>query len=195
MSYTRVDTDTCYTIDGTVSNVGSAVYVGGISYTLPSCSMCTNSSSTSSSSSGSISSQSPPPPTGFLKFNLMKSNGNYIYTNCDYRDPELIPTIDDLLDNAHYPERLVICIAHQFSTEDKWDNLQKYAKRFKVYYYRNTLRRIFRGMLSVIKYNNTITVRPIHCSLTLITDLLRDGIPLAFLCSRVFSLKVTLNLC
>ena len=44
-----------------------------------------------------------------------------------YRDPELIPTIDDLLDNAHYPERLVICIAHQFSTEDKWDNLQKYA--------------------------------------------------------------------
>ena len=28
-----VDTDTCYTIDGTVSNVGSAVYVGGISYT------------------------------------------------------------------------------------------------------------------------------------------------------------------
>jgi hypothetical protein len=44
-----------------------------------------------------------------------------------YRDPELIPTIDDLLDNAHYPERLVICIAHQFSAEDKWDNLQKYA--------------------------------------------------------------------
>jgi|TARA_R100000482_G_scaffold38848_1_gene13269 hypothetical protein len=60
-----VDTDTCYTISGTVSNVGSAVYVGGISYTLPSCSMCTNSNSTTSSSSGSISSQSPPPPTGF----------------------------------------------------------------------------------------------------------------------------------
>jgi len=60
-----VDTDTCYTISGTVSNVGSAVYVDGISYTLPSCSHCTNSSSTSSSSSGSISSQSPPPPTGF----------------------------------------------------------------------------------------------------------------------------------
>ncbi len=44
-----------------------------------------------------------------------------------YRDPELIPTIDNLLANADYPDRLVLCIAHQYSKDDKWDNLQKYA--------------------------------------------------------------------
>jgi len=59
------DTDTCYTISGTVSNVGSAVYVSGIAYTLSSCSQCTNSSSTTSSSSGSRPTFSTPPPTGF----------------------------------------------------------------------------------------------------------------------------------
>ena len=44
-----------------------------------------------------------------------------------YRDPELIPTIDNLLANADYPDRLVLCVAHQYSKDDKWDNLQKYA--------------------------------------------------------------------
>jgi len=32
-----------------------------------------------------------------------------------YRDPELIPTLDDLLSNAKYPDRLKICIAWQHS--------------------------------------------------------------------------------
>lgn len=45
-----------------------------------------------------------------------------------YRDPELIPTIDDLLKNAKNPERLTICIAHQHSKEDKWDTLEKYSQ-------------------------------------------------------------------
>tara|TARA_R110000803_G_scaffold198536_1_gene262294 strand:+ start:4843 stop:6066 length:1224 start_codon:yes stop_codon:yes gene_type:complete len=45
-----------------------------------------------------------------------------------YRDPELIPTIDDLLNNADSPERLTICIAHQHNKKDKWDTLEKYAK-------------------------------------------------------------------
>jgi len=44
-----------------------------------------------------------------------------------YRDPELIPTIDDLLANADNPESLTICIAHQHSKEDAWDTLEKYA--------------------------------------------------------------------
>tara|TARA_R100000231_G_scaffold139620_1_gene121705 strand:+ start:5218 stop:6429 length:1212 start_codon:yes stop_codon:yes gene_type:complete len=44
-----------------------------------------------------------------------------------YRDPELIPTIDDLLSNADNPDELTICIAHQHSEEDKWDTLDKYA--------------------------------------------------------------------
>ena len=45
-----------------------------------------------------------------------------------YRDPELIPTIDDLLANADNPANLTICIAHQYSKEDKWDSLKKYSK-------------------------------------------------------------------
>jgi len=44
-----------------------------------------------------------------------------------YRDPELIPTIDDLISNADNPDALTICIAHQHSEEDKWDTLDKYA--------------------------------------------------------------------
>jgi hypothetical protein len=38
-----------------------------------------------------------------------------------YRDPQLIPTLEDLLDNADNPQNLHICIAHQFSEEDEWD--------------------------------------------------------------------------
>jgi len=44
-----------------------------------------------------------------------------------YRDPQLIPTIEDLLANAEKPEKLKICIAHQFSEDDHWDTLEKYA--------------------------------------------------------------------
>lgn len=43
-----------------------------------------------------------------------------------YRDPELLPTLDNLLHNARYKKRLKICIAWQHSAEDKWDNLDKY---------------------------------------------------------------------
>lgn len=51
-----------------------------------------------------------------------------------YRDPELIPTIQDLLDNADYPENLVIAIAWQHNTDDKWDDLSifKNDQRFKI---------------------------------------------------------------
>tara|TARA_B100000780_G_scaffold273308_1_gene236691 strand:+ start:9669 stop:10895 length:1227 start_codon:yes stop_codon:yes gene_type:complete len=44
-----------------------------------------------------------------------------------YRDSELIPTIDNLLQKAKNPERLKICIAHQYSEDDEWDRLDKYA--------------------------------------------------------------------
>jgi hypothetical protein len=43
-----------------------------------------------------------------------------------YRDPELVPTLKDLLDKAERPETLVICIAWQHSVEDEWDNLDEY---------------------------------------------------------------------
>ena len=43
-----------------------------------------------------------------------------------YRDPELIPTLKDLLDKADSPENLRICIAWQHSEEDEWDNLDEF---------------------------------------------------------------------
>jgi glycosyltransferase involved in cell wall biosynthesis len=51
-----------------------------------------------------------------------------------YRDPELLPTLKNLLENARNPDDLVICIAWQHSKEDKWDTLKKYKKdpRFKI---------------------------------------------------------------
>lgn len=51
-----------------------------------------------------------------------------------YRDPELLPTLKSLLENARNPEDLVICIGWQHSKEDKWDTLKKYKKdpRFKI---------------------------------------------------------------
>jgi len=35
-----------------------------------------------------------------------------------YRDPQLIPTIQDMLSNANYPEKLTICICNQYHPED-----------------------------------------------------------------------------
>lgn len=51
-----------------------------------------------------------------------------------YRDPQLKPTLYDLLANAKYPENLRICIAWQHSKDDEWDNLDEFAddKRFKI---------------------------------------------------------------
>lgn len=51
-----------------------------------------------------------------------------------YRDPELLPTIKNLLSTAKNPKDLVICIAWQHAEEDTWDNLDKYKKdkRFKI---------------------------------------------------------------
>ena len=43
-----------------------------------------------------------------------------------YRDPQLIPTIEDMLSNAKNPNNLRIAIAWQHSPEDEWDNLDKY---------------------------------------------------------------------
>jgi hypothetical protein len=51
-----------------------------------------------------------------------------------YRDPQLIPTIDDMLDNAKYPENLRIGICHQYHPEDEFSNLSKYRldDRFRI---------------------------------------------------------------
>lgn len=45
-----------------------------------------------------------------------------------YRDPELLPTLNNLLENCSNPESLHICIGWQHSKEDKWDTLKKFKK-------------------------------------------------------------------
>ena len=51
-----------------------------------------------------------------------------------YRDPQLIPTIESMLENAKFPQNLVLSIARQFNPEDKFDDLSNYEKdeRFKI---------------------------------------------------------------
>ena len=43
-----------------------------------------------------------------------------------YRDRELLPTLRDMLDKAHNPNALKICICHQHHPDDEWDNLNEY---------------------------------------------------------------------
>jgi hypothetical protein len=51
-----------------------------------------------------------------------------------YRDPELVKTIEDILDKAKKPKNLVFAIARQYANEDGFDNLDKWRKdkRFKI---------------------------------------------------------------
>ena len=42
-----------------------------------------------------------------------------------YRDPELCPTVKNMLENAKNPEDLRITIAWQHSKEDSWDEEDK----------------------------------------------------------------------
>ena len=51
-----------------------------------------------------------------------------------YRDPELIPTIKSMLENAKKPKNLRFGIARQFHPEDGFDDLTEYTsdKRFRI---------------------------------------------------------------
>jgi uncharacterized protein (DUF2132 family) len=51
-----------------------------------------------------------------------------------YRDPELLSTLHDCINNADYPENLTFGIAWQHNIEDKWDNLDEFKNdpRFKI---------------------------------------------------------------
>ena len=51
-----------------------------------------------------------------------------------YRDPQLVPTIKDMIANAKKPKNLVIGIARQFSESDGFDNLDEYRNdsRFRI---------------------------------------------------------------
>ena len=43
-----------------------------------------------------------------------------------YRDPQLVPTIKDMLANAKRPKNLVLSSARQFAEEDEFDNLEEF---------------------------------------------------------------------
>ena len=45
-----------------------------------------------------------------------------------YRDPELLPTLRDLINNCQEPENLHICVGWQHSDEDKWDTLTEFIR-------------------------------------------------------------------
>ena len=51
-----------------------------------------------------------------------------------YRDPQLIPTINSIIENAKYPENLVFGIARQFNEGDGFDDLSQFGndERFRV---------------------------------------------------------------
>ena len=64
-----------------------------------------------------------------------KKDDNKIFIQiAAYRDPQLLPTIEDMLDKAKYPENLVIGIAWQHSEADTWPDILKYKddNRFKI---------------------------------------------------------------
>ena len=63
----------------------------------------------------------------------MKKNKIFIQI-ASYRDPQLLPTIKDCLENANNPNNLVFSIAWQHSKEDIWDNLDEFKndRRFKI---------------------------------------------------------------
>jgi len=51
-----------------------------------------------------------------------------------YRDPQLLPTLQDCISKAKYPENLRFGIAWQHNSSDVWDNLDSYKNdnRFKI---------------------------------------------------------------
>ncbi len=64
----------------------------------------------------------------------MKKNGKIFIQIASYRDPELLKTLKDCIENSDNPENLVFGICWQHSKEDEWDNLDEYVDdpRFKI---------------------------------------------------------------
>ena len=62
-------------------------------------------------------------------------NANTIFIQiASYRDPQLLPTLKDMLDKAKYPENLRVGICWQHCDEDTWDSLDEYKenKNFRI---------------------------------------------------------------
>jgi len=69
------------------------------------------------------------------KTRISKNKKDTIFIQiASYRDPQLVPTLEEMISKAKYPENLRICICWQHSDDDAWDNLDKYKHddRFKI---------------------------------------------------------------
>lgn len=70
-----------------------------------------------------------------MKRQKEKKTENLIFIQiASYRDPELLKTLKDMIDNATYPENLRVGIAWQHSDADSWDKLDEYKNdpRFRI---------------------------------------------------------------
>lgn len=63
-----------------------------------------------------------------------KTDNTIFVQIASYRDPQLLPTLKDMIDKAKYPENLRIGIAWQHNKEDAWDNLDEFKDdtRFRI---------------------------------------------------------------
>jgi glycosyltransferase involved in cell wall biosynthesis len=63
-----------------------------------------------------------------------KKNSKIFVQIASYRDPQLRITIENMIENAKRPDRLVIGVARQFSPDDKFDDISDYYTddRFRV---------------------------------------------------------------
>lgn len=53
-------------------------------------------------------------------------NGSIFIQIASYRDPELRPTLKDLIDKADNPDRLHICVCWQHAPIDEWDHIEEF---------------------------------------------------------------------
>lgn len=62
------------------------------------------------------------------------TNNTIFIQIASYRDPQLKPTLQDMIEKADHPENLRIGIAWQHSLEDAWDNLDEYKndQKFRI---------------------------------------------------------------
>jgi len=63
-----------------------------------------------------------------------KKNNTIFIQIASYRDPQLLPTLKDMLDKADHPENLRIGICWQHAQQDSWDTLDEYKNddRFRI---------------------------------------------------------------
>lgn len=66
--------------------------------------------------------------------NAEKTENTIFVQIASYRDPQLLPTLKDMLDKADYPENLRIGICWQHANQDEWDNLDEFKDdpRFRI---------------------------------------------------------------